>query len=36
MLGLVVDDVLDATGNKQQPFWYGSLPGRQDFYFRPH
>ena len=31
---LVRDDVLDATGNKQEPFVYGSLPGRQDFYFR--
>jgi uncharacterized caspase-like protein len=32
---LVRDDVLDATGNEQEPFVYGSLPGRQDFYFRP-
>jgi uncharacterized caspase-like protein len=32
---LVIDDVLDATSNKQEPFMYGSLPGRQDFYFRP-
>ena len=32
---LVRDDVLDATGNRQEPFVYGSLPGRQDFYFRP-
>jgi len=32
---LVRDDVLDATGRKQEPFVYGSLPGRQDFYFRP-
>jgi uncharacterized caspase-like protein len=30
---LVRDDVLDATGNKQEPFVYGSLPGRHDFYF---
>jgi tetratricopeptide (TPR) repeat protein len=29
----VRDDVLEATGNRQQPFTYGSLPGRQDFYF---
>lgn len=32
---LVTDDVLDATGRQQQPFVYGSLPGREDFYFRP-
>jgi hypothetical protein len=35
MFRLVIDDVFDATGNKQEPFMYGSLPGRQDFYFRP-
>jgi uncharacterized caspase-like protein len=35
MFRLVIDDVLDATGNKQEPFMYGSLSGRQDFYFRP-
>jgi hypothetical protein len=34
MFRLVIDDVFDATGNKQEPFMYGSLPGRQDFYFR--
>jgi tetratricopeptide (TPR) repeat protein len=33
LFDLVRDDVLDATDNKQQPFTYGSLPGRQDFYF---
>ncbi len=32
---LVTDDVLDATDHRQQPFVYGSLPGREDFYFRP-
>ncbi len=32
---LVTDDVLDATKHRQQPFVYGSLPGREDFYFRP-
>jgi hypothetical protein len=31
----VIDDVLEATGNQQQPFLYGSLTGRQDFYFLP-
>ncbi len=30
---LVRDDVLDATHGKQEPFTYGSLPGREDFYF---
>ena len=31
----VRDDVMEATRNEQQPFVYGSLPGREDFYFRP-
>jgi uncharacterized caspase-like protein len=31
---LVRDDVLAATGRKQEPFVYGSLPG-EDFYFVP-
>jgi uncharacterized caspase-like protein len=31
---LVRDDVLAATGRKQEPFVYGSLPG-EDFYFIP-
>ena len=35
MFRLVIDDVFDATGSKQEPFMYGSLAGRQDFYFRP-
>jgi tetratricopeptide (TPR) repeat protein len=29
---LVHDDVFDATGGRQEPFTYGSLPGR-DYYF---
>ncbi|MBW8855581.1 MAG: caspase family protein, partial [Bradyrhizobium sp.] len=29
----VRDDVLDQTDQRQQPFSYGSLSGRQDFYF---
>ena len=29
----VRDDVLEATNNRQQPFTYGSLPGRRDFFF---
>jgi hypothetical protein len=35
MFRLVIDDVFDVTESKQEPFMYGSLPGRQDFYFRP-
>jgi len=31
---LVRDDVLAATGRRQEPFVYGSLPG-EDFYFAP-
>ena len=30
---LVRDDVMDATGGRQEPFTYGSLPGREDFFF---
>jgi uncharacterized caspase-like protein len=30
---LVRDDVMAATGRKQQPFSYGSVPGNEDFYF---
>ncbi len=30
---LVRDDVLEATAGRQEPFTYGSLPGREDFYF---
>jgi tetratricopeptide (TPR) repeat protein len=30
---LVRDDVMDLTHGKQEPFTYGSLPGREDFYF---
>jgi uncharacterized caspase-like protein len=33
---LVTDDVLDTTGNRQEPFVYGPLTARQDFYFRPN
>jgi tetratricopeptide (TPR) repeat protein len=29
----VRDDVLELTKRRQQPFSYGSLPGRQDFFF---
>ncbi len=30
---LVRDDVMEATAGRQEPFLYGSLPGREDFYF---
>ena len=30
---LIRDDVLDSTGGRQEPFTYGSLPGREDFFF---
>lgn len=29
----VRDDVMESTGRRQQPYSYGSVPGRQDFYF---
>ncbi|HEY5930935.1 MAG TPA: caspase family protein [Burkholderiales bacterium] len=32
----VRDDVLEATNRKQKPFQYGSISGRQDFYFIEH
>jgi tetratricopeptide (TPR) repeat protein len=31
----VRDDVVEATNNRQEPFTYGSLPGRRDFFFVP-
>ncbi|MBV9460815.1 MAG: tetratricopeptide repeat protein [Bradyrhizobium sp.] len=30
---LVRDDVMEATAGRQEPFTYGSLPGREEFYF---
>ncbi|WP_315838388.1 caspase family protein [Bradyrhizobium prioriisuperbiae] len=33
MFDVVRDDVMDITGRRQQPFSYGSVSGRQDFYF---
>ena len=33
MFDLVRDDVMAATGKRQQPFSYGSVPGNEDFYF---
>ena len=29
----VRDDVMEATSRRQQPFSYGSVPGREDFFF---
>jgi tetratricopeptide (TPR) repeat protein len=29
----VSDDVFEATGKRQQPFMYGRLPGKRDFFF---
>jgi uncharacterized caspase-like protein len=29
----VRDDVLEATNNRQQPYKYGSLTGKRDFFF---
>ncbi len=33
LFDIVRDDVWTATKRQQQPFTYGSLPGREDFYF---
>jgi tetratricopeptide (TPR) repeat protein len=33
LFDIVRDDVWKATNRTQQPFTYGSLPGREDFYF---
>ena len=33
LFDVVRDDVMDATGQKQQPFSYGSVSGSMDFYF---
>ncbi len=30
---LVRDDVMEATAGRQEPYTYGSLPGREDFFF---
>jgi len=32
---LVTGDVLKATDNQQRPFVYGSLPGEEDYFFKP-
>jgi hypothetical protein len=33
LFDFVRDEVLEATNRRQQPYSYGSLPGREDFYF---
>ena len=33
LFDIVRDDVWTATKHEQQPFIYGSPPGREDFYF---
>jgi tetratricopeptide (TPR) repeat protein len=33
LFDIVRDEVWKATNRQQQPFTYGSLPGREDFYF---
>lgn len=33
LFDFVRGDVMEATGRKQKPFSYGSISGRQDFYF---
>jgi uncharacterized caspase-like protein len=30
---LVRDDVMEATAGRQEPYTYGSLPAKEDFYF---
>ena len=33
LFDIVRDDVWTSTKHRQQPFTYGSPPGREDFYF---
>src|SRR5262249_21958387 len=33
LFDVVRDDVMEATNNQQQPFSYGSVSGRQEFFF---
>jgi tetratricopeptide (TPR) repeat protein len=33
LFDVVRDDVMEATGRRQQPYTYGSLSGRRDFFF---
>jgi uncharacterized caspase-like protein len=32
---LLHDEVMEATGNRQEPYTYGALSGREDFFFVP-
>jgi hypothetical protein len=32
-LPMVRDDVMEATAGRQEPYTYGSLPGKEDFFF---
>jgi hypothetical protein len=33
LFDVVRDDVMELTDRRQKPFSYGSISGRQDFYF---
>jgi hypothetical protein len=33
LFDFVRDDVMDMTKKQQMPYTYGSISGRQDFYF---
>ncbi|UPJ41953.1 tetratricopeptide repeat protein [Bradyrhizobium sp. 40] len=33
MFRLIRDDVMEATAGRQEPYTYGSLPGKEDFFF---
>jgi tetratricopeptide (TPR) repeat protein len=33
MFRLIRDDVMETTAGRQEPYTYGSLPGKEDFYF---
>ena len=33
LLRLIRDDVMEATAGRQEPYTYGSLPGREEFFF---
>ena len=33
ILRLVSDDFKEATAGRQEPYTYGSLPGKEDFFF---
>jgi uncharacterized caspase-like protein len=35
LFDFVRDDVMEATNRQQKPFSYGSISGRQNFYFVP-